>query len=459
MGKSQGKRTGRPGRGTRQASSAAKWSCIRREIQREVKEALRLATRVWELAEPPFREQRSAKLIADYLTTGGFRVSFPIKSVPTAFKATRGKGRPGIGFLGEYDALPDCGLKKGTWGHGCGHNLLGLASAVGAVVAARILAAEGRRGRMVYWGCPAEEVLAGKVYMARDGAFRGLDACLTWHPSDRTAVNAAGGAALDSLAFEFHGCTAHGAHADRGRSALDAAILTDVAANYLREHVPDNVRIHCVLPRAGKAPNVVPEYAKAWYYVRGRDRAEVAAVTGRLILCARGAAMATETRLKVNRLTGVYSRLVNESLAQAVRDNLIAVGSPRATADDRRRVRQLHKEPQFDTTVRRDIPAEPSKASSDEDNVSWLAPLGVLNMTCVSKGVSGHHRDYTAQSNLPFAHRGMLRAAQVLAGVAWDLAADAGLLRRVRREFARRTKGFRYDPLIPKGRRPPASGV
>lgn len=447
-------RDSRPAGRGRRAQGPAKWSGIRREARREAKEAVRLATRVWELAEPPFREEQSAKLIADYLAGRGFRVQFPIPSVPTAFRATWGRGRPAIGFLGEYDALPDCGLKKGTWGHACGHNLLGVGSAVGAVVASRMLVRHGLRGAVVYWGCPAEEALAGKVYMARDGAFRGLDACLAWHPSDRTAVNAAGGAALDSLTFEFYGRTAHGAHADRGRSALDAAVLTDVAANYLREHVPDNVRIHCVLPRGGTAPNVVPEYAKAWYYVRGKDREQVEEMTRRLTLCARGAVTATETRLRITRLTGVYSRLTNGLLAETVRDNLVAVGPPHASKADRRRVRQLGRRPEFDTHARRDIPAEAGKASSDEDNVSWLAPLGAFNMACVPKGVSGHHRDYTAQSNLPFAHRAMVRAAQVLAGVAWDLMAEPRLLRRVRRQFSQGTKRFRYDPLVPKGQRP-----
>jgi aminobenzoyl-glutamate utilization protein B len=432
-----------------------KKKAVREAVRREAPEARRLAARIWQLAEPPFREEESAGLIAGYLAGCGFRVRRPIRSVPTAFKATRGDGRPAIGFLGEYDALPDCGLKKGTYGHACGHNLLGVGSAVAAVACARLLEAAERAGTVVYWGCPAEEILAGKVYMARDGAFRGLDACLAWHPGDRTAANAAGGSALDSLVLEFRGQTAHGAYADRGRSALDAAVLADVAVNYLREHVPDNVRIHSVFPEGGRAPNVVPEYAKAWYYVRGKDRAEVDDISRRVLLCARGAVMATETRLRVTKLTGVYNRLRSQSLAELVRDNLVLMGAPRATQSDRRRVQDLGKKLEFDQAVRRDVPDTPGKASSDEDNVSWLAPLTSFSMACVPKGVRGHNREYTAQSNLPFAHRGMLRAAEVLAAVAWNLATDAKSLRRVRAEFAKGTKGFRYGPLIAKGQRPP----
>ena len=436
-------------------TQALKRKAIRAAAARESEAAARLASQVWELAEPGFREVESAQLVAAYLTGRGFRVTYPIRAVPTSFKATSGKGKPVIGFLGEYDALPDCGLKKGQYGHACGHNLLGVGAAVGAVASARLLREAGREGTVVFWGCPAEELLAGKVYMARDGAFRGLDACLTWHPSNRTIVSAAGDAALDSLTFEFYGQTAHGAYAQAGRSALDGAMLTDVAANYLREHVPDNVRMHSVIPAGGMAPNVVPEYAKIWYYVRGKDRAEVEEISRRLILCAKGAAMATETKLKATKLTGVYSRLRNQPLAELLRDNLLLIGAPRPTPDDGRRVKKLGKKPDFDVAVHKDLPETASKASSDQDNVSWLAPLGCFGMTCVSKGVRGHNREYTAHSNLPFAHRGMLHAAEVLAAVAWDLCTDAALFRRVRAEFTKGTKGFRYDPLIPKGQRPP----
>ncbi len=428
---------------------------VRALVAREEKEAVQVAGRVWELAEPGFRETESARAIADYLASRGLRVTWPIRSVPTAFKAVAGKGKPVVGILGEYDALPDCGAKKGTFGHACGHNLLGVGSAVGAVVAARLLRDQGRSGSVVYWGCPAEEVLAGKVYMARDGAFRGLDACLTWHPSHRTVVSAAGDSAMDSLTFEFFGQTAHGAYAEGGRSALDGAMLTDVAANYLREHVPDNVRMHSVIPDGGMAPNVVPGYARIWYYVRGRNREQVDAIARRLVLCAKGAALATETKLRVKRLTGVYSRLRNKPLAELVGENLRLMGPVRPTAEDRARVKRLGKKPEFDVAVPRESLDEQSRASSDQENVSWLAPLGCFGVTCVSRGVRGHNREYTAHSNLPFAHRGMLRAAEVMAGTAWDLLSDRALLRRVRAEFARGTKGFRYDPLIPKGQRPP----
>ncbi len=424
-------------------------------VRPEASTARRLASRIWELAEPPFIEKESAKLLADYLADRGFRVDFGIPSVPTGFRAVWGKGRPVVGILGEYDALPDCGAQKGTYGHACGHNLLGVGSAVGAVATARLLKESGKPGRVIYWGCPAEETLAGKVYMARDGAFRGMDACLAWHPGNKTVVNAAGGSALDSLVFEFFGQTAHGASAHGGRSALDAAVLTDVAVNYLREHVPDNVRIHSVIREGGNAPNVVPEYARIWYYTRAKDRAQVDDITRRVIRCARAAAMATETRVRVKKLTAVYSRLRNRALAELLRDNLVLMRAPRVTEADRQRAKAAGTEGKFNAEVDEKIGETAGKATSDEDSVSWLAPLCGFSVACVPEGVRGHHREYTAQSNLPFAHRAMLKAAQVHAATAWDLLTKPALLKKARGEFKAGTKGFRYAPLVSKRQKPP----
>jgi aminobenzoyl-glutamate utilization protein B len=440
------------------ATQKKKW--VREMVGAEKKDASRVASAVWELAEPPFQEVESSKRVAAYLAGRGFKVTWPIKSVPTAFKAEKGKGKPVIGMLGEYDALPDCGAEPGTYGHACGHHLLGVAPAAACVALAKMLEAKKKPGRVVYWGCPAEEALAGKVYMARDGAFRGLDACLTWHPSGNNRVRAMGGSALDSIAFEFFGKTAHaGGDPESGRSALDAALLMDVAVNYLREHVPENVRIHCVITDGGNAPNVVPGYAKIWYYVRCKDREQVDEVTARVIRCAKGAALATETTVRHKMLTSMYSRLRNQSMAELMLENMLLMGAPKATAADKQRVAALGKEPSFATTVMPTIPQDQGRASTDDDTVSWLAPMGGIAMACVAKGTVGHHREYTAQSDLPFAHKGMMKAAEVLAGAAWDLMTNAKVLKKAKDEFKAATKGFRFDPLIPKNQRPPIDGV
>lgn len=432
-------------------------AAVQKAVRAHAKATVELSDAIARLAEPGFEEFESARLTMEYLAERGFYVETPWRRMPTAFRAVRGKGKPAIGVLGEYDALPDCGPREGQWGHGCGHNLLGAGAAAGAAAAADLLEARDWAGRVVYYGCPAEEILAGKIYMARDGAFRDCDAILGWHPGRETAVGRCGGSALDSLLFEFRGKTAHGAYADKGRSALDGAILMDIAANYLREHVPDNVRIHMCLPEGGNAPNVVPAYARAWYYVRGKDRAQVDEVAARLKACARGAAQATGTRVGITLLTAGYNRLRNEAMGDAVGENLALFGAPRPTRRDKANVEALGKEPVFDSSVTV-AAGEPGKASSDEDAVSWLAPFGRFSVVCQSKkDITGHHRETAAQMTLPFAHRGMLRAAEVFAATICDLCADRRLLARARSEFRAKTKDFAYDPLVPKRQKPPGA--
>ncbi|NKB70503.1 MAG: peptidase dimerization domain-containing protein [Candidatus Latescibacteria bacterium] len=305
------------------------------------------------------------------------------------------------------------------------------------------------KGKIVYYGCPAEETLAGKVYMARDGAFRDIDACLAWHPADSTGVNNAGGSSLDSVVYEFFGRTAHGASAHTGRSALDGVMLTDIAANYLREHVPENVRIHSVIRNGGDAPNVVPAYAKIWYFVRGKDRDQVDEVRDRLTACARGAAQATDTKMKWSRITAVYPRLPSDPMCEAVRQNVELFGPPKASAADKKRVKELGYDGIFDGAVEKGSGSQ-MRGSTDEDNVSWLAPLGRFQVACYTKGTPGHHRDMAAQALMPFAGRALLQAAKIFAGSAVDLCGDAGLMKKVRAQFCEQTKGFTYDPIIAK---------
>lgn len=332
--------------------------------------------------------------------------------------------------------------------------MLGVAPAAGAVVAKAVLENLKSPGQIIYYGCPAEETLAGKGYMARDGAFRDMDAVLAWHPGTSTGVNNRGGSALDSLVYEFFGKTSHGASAHHGRSALDGVMLMDIAANYLREHVPENVRIHCVIRAGGDAPNVVPAYAKVWYYVRGKDRAQVDEIRKRLTKCAKGAAMATETTMKWHRIAAVYPRLPNDAMCETVRQNLELFGPPRASKQDKARVQALGYKGKFDAKIK---PGKGSqgRGSSDEDNVSWLAPMGRFQMVCYAKGTPGHHRDMTAQAAMPFAERAILQTAKVFAGSAIDLILNPERLRAARAEFEKATEGFTYDPLIPKRQKVP----
>ena len=291
--------------------------------------------------------------------------------------------------------------------------------------------------------------------MARDGAFRDLDVVLAWHPGTGTGVSNFGGSSLDSLVYEFRGRTAHGASAHNGRSALDGVMLMDVAANYLREHIPENCRIHCVIRDGGDAPNVVPAIAKVWYFVRGKDRAQVDELRERLTNCARGAALATDTDMKWHRITAVYPRLPNDTMCDLVAQNVELFGPSRASKADRTAVEKMGYKEGFNGSVTKG-PGTQGRGSSDEDNVSWLAPMGRFTVACYAKGTPGHHRDMAAQALLPFADRAVFQAAKIFAGSAVDLATRPEALRKVRSEFQKKTRGFKYDPLIPKRQKLPA---
>jgi len=417
-------------------------------------EAVDAADQIWAFAEEPLKEFRSARLVREVLERHGFRPEMDFAKLPTAFAMAFGRGRPRIGILAEYDALPDCGLEPGTWGHGCGHNLLGGGSLLAALIARRVMETRGLRGTVVLYGCPAEETLAGKVYMARDGAFANLDACLAWHPDASNRVGAGGGSAVNSYAFEFFGKTAHGASAHAGRSALDALELTDHAVNILREHIPENIRIHSVVTAGGRAPNVVPEYARSWLYVRGRDRKQVDEISKRVLKCARGAATATETRVKTTLLTACTDRLPNDAMADHLHACLKAFGPPPFDKADARQLKRLKATGELSTKIA-PIDTNRGRASSDQDNVSWLAPFTSLRVATKPKGITGHHRDTTRLGTTRAAHKGMTHAGKVLALAALSLMTDRKLLGKARREFRRRTKDFTYDPLVPTRQNPP----
>ncbi len=419
-------------------------------------EAVQVAEAIAELAEPALEEYESSKVLEEFLARNGFRVSRPWKNLPTAFRAVAGRGRPRIALLAEYDALPDCGPGPGQWGHGCGHNLLGTASGLGGIIAAEVLRKLSREGTVLVFGTPAEEALSGKVMLCEHNAFANLDAVLTWHPHRGTRVNLAGGAAMDSIVFSFRGKTAHaGGAPHEGRSALDAALLTDVAVNYLREHIPDNVRIHSVIPDGGGVPNVVPDRAKIWYYVRGRDRKQVDEMRRRVTACARGAALATETRVRTTVVDSVTERIPNRTLAQMLDALLHRCGPPRFTPPDTRAAAKISLGKKYSTKIA-PIQSEPHTASSDEDNVSWFVPLGQFLVACVPEGTVGHHREYARMIRTSGAHRGMKKAAQVLAGATLELVLNRPLLEKARAEFRKNRRGKRYNlPLTRASHKPP----
>ncbi len=427
---------------------------IRASLSRHAEQATTLALEISDLAEPPMKEFESSRKLAAFLKERGFKVSWPWKHLPTAFKAVLGIGRPQIALLAEYDALPDCGARAGLWGHGCGHNLLGAGTALAAAVAGEALSRMGAKGQVIVFGTPAEELLSGKVKMAAAGAFKGLDAVLAWHPGGNTWAGIGGGLAMDSISFSFRGQTAHaGGAPHKGRSALDAAILTDVAVNFLREHIQEQSRIHCVIPNGGKAPNVVPDRAEIWYYIRGTTRKHVDELRGKVIRCAQGAAMATETRCSLDVYDSVAERIPNRVLAEMLDAIMHRCGAPKFTPADARAAARIVPGKKFAAGID-PINTAQARASSDEDNVSWFAPLGRLSVACVPRDTTGHHRQFAAASRAAGAMRGMVKAAEYLAAGTVELVLSAELLKASQQEFRKNMNGKKYKLPKPSGVNP-----
>jgi len=437
-----------------------------------VPEIRRLSHTLWDYSETALHETRSAALLADLLEAEGFRVERGVAGMPTAFVATWGEGRPRIGILAEYDALPGVGNeavperspREGvTSGHGCGHNLFGAASVSAALAVQRTMKAQELSGTVVLYGTPAEETVVGKVYMARDELFDDLDAALEWHPSTETKVRNQTGRAMNNFSVEFFGQAAHGAHDPwNGRSALDAVELMDHGANMMREHIKPTARIHYVIPAGGEAPNVVPEYARVWYYVRDVDRPAVEKHYAWLLDIARGAALATRTRHEVTLTTGVHEYLLNRPLQEAIQANLERVGAPRFTDQEQEFARALQRsleieEKGFLSEVEplADGPGPVEGGSTDVAEVSYIVPTAGFNVTTAAAEIPWHSWAASACHGTEAGVKGAVVAAKVLALTGVDLLTDPALLERAQ-EFFREARGDEpYRSPIPEDQPPP----
>jgi aminobenzoyl-glutamate utilization protein B len=414
------------------------------------------------------RENQSAQTLAEFAQRQGFRVERGVSGLPTAFVAQFGEGRPIIGLLGEYDALPGLSQKAqpnrealadGGAGHGCGHNLLG-AAALGAAVAVKEQIASGRlKGTVRLYGCPAEETLVGKLYMARAGLFDDLDIAIAWHPGGQTAADTEGTRAQIDFRLEFRGRAAHAASNPwSGRSALDALELFTHGLNLMREHVKPSVRMHYVISDGGKVPNIVPDYAQLWCWVRDSRWTGSEEVLGRLRKVAEGAGLMAEVESKLIVNSGVPEMLVNEAGARLIQTNLERLGPVSFTAEEQQFARELQQacgvEPKgLDGSIQplRPQPADPTLGSTDVAAESWRVPTLNLRVTTVPVGVPGHAWPVVACSATSMGHRGMIHAAKVLAATAVDLFEDPTARAAIQAEFQRKAKGSTYRLLIPDG--------
>lgn len=444
----------------------------RARVDALIPEIRQMALTLWDYSEIALEETRSAALLADRLAAEGFTVERGVAGMPTAFIARWGSGRPMIGILAEYDALPGVGNeavperapREGvTSGHGCGHNLFGAASVGAALALQQTMEAQGLPGTVVLYGAPAEETVVGKVYMARDRVFDELDAALEWHPSTETEVRNQTGRAMNNFTVEFFGQAAHGAHDPwNGRSALDAVELMNHAANMMREHIEPTARIHYVIPGGGEAPNVVPEYAKVWYYVRDVDRPSVEAHYAWLLDIARAAALATRTEHKVTMITGVHEMLLNRPLQEALQANLEAVGPPRLTDEDQEFARALQRslgieEKGYETAIE-PLASEPGPVeggSTDVAEVSYIVPTAGFRVTTAAADIPWHSWAASACHGTEAGIQGAVVAAQVLTLTGVDLLTDPGLVERAQAFFDQASGGREYVSPLPEGQTPP----
>jgi aminobenzoyl-glutamate utilization protein B len=437
-------------------------------VENHKAEIIALSDQVWGFAELALQEVRSAKALADYAEAQGFTVERGVAGLPTAFVASYGQGRPIIGILGEYDALPGLSqkaqsakeaLEPGAPGHGCGHNLLGTA-ALGAALAVKDLMAAGKlKGTVRFYGTPAEEAVGGKIYMAREGVFNDLDVCLNWHPDEKTKVAVDSSQAIVDFIVEFSGKTAHAAGDPwNGRSAVAAMELFTTGLNRMREFVKPSVRMHYSIVKGGDVPNVVPAYAKLWCWLRDSKGAGVQQLLARARKIAEGAAMMTETESKITMQGGDWETLVNMAGAKVVYANLEWLGPVPFTPEEQEFAKEIQRatgvEPKgLESKVRpwAEPKPDPEGGSTDVGDVSWVVPMLGVSVTTAPLDAPWHAWPTVACAGMSIGHKGLVYAAKAMATTMIDLYEDAKLLQAVQAEFKEKTKGVVYKPFAPDG--------
>ncbi|HTE56828.1 MAG TPA: amidohydrolase, partial [Kofleriaceae bacterium] len=388
----------------------------------------------------------------------------------TAFVATAGSGSPVVALFAEYDALPGLSqvagkskkqaVAEGAAGHGCGHNLLGTAGVAAAIAANRERVARRLPGTVQLFGTPAEELLFGKTFMIRAGAFRKADVALAWHPDDHNRVTNRTRLAATAVEVEFFGRSAHAAAAPwLGRSALDALVLFDHAIALMREHVLPTARIHRVVRDGGEAPNIIPDHTRGEYWLRDSSGESVEEMLRRLRKAADGAALATETRAEVHLSFSVRDPVPNDPLDAVLQRELERVGPPAFDAKDVGFARALQKEMGLEqaglaTTVMPYARGNGGTASSDIGDVSAVIPLAELNAATRPLGTTAHHWVQTSCAAHPLGYKGMAVAAKVLAASAVDLLGNPALVKAARKDFQVQTRGRSYVSKLPPGARP-----
>jgi aminobenzoyl-glutamate utilization protein B len=423
------------------------------------------ALQIWEYAEVGYKEVKSAALHVQHLKDAGFTVETGVAGIPTAFVATYGTGSPAIGILAEYDALPGINQSASAErdpivgknaGHACGHHLFGTASVSAGIAIKDLIAAGKLKGTIKVFGTPAEEGGSGKVFLVRAGLFNNLDAVIHWHPDDANAITTTSALANKSAKFKFYGISAHAAAApDQGRSALDAVEAMDNMVNMMREHVPQETRIHYVITNGGKAPNVIPDFAEVYYYVRHPRRKEVVEIFDRVVKAAEGAALGTGTKFSYDIIGGTHDLLINKTLAETMQANLDKVGGVNYTEAEiafAKKIQPTMVAPVDIATAAQVKPlnyiSEGNSGSTDVGDVSYALPTVGLRAATWVPGTAAHSWQAVASGGTEIGTKGMLVASKTMAMTAIDLMSNPVLLAKAMEEFIKSKGDYKYKALL-----------
>lgn len=427
-----------------------------------------VAMKIWDLAELGYLEKESSALLQEELQKQGFQITSGVAGIPTAFEASYGSGTPIIGIMGEFDALPGVSQEaipekkprtSTNNGHACGHHLFGTGSMAAAIAVKEWLAENGKSGTIKFFGTPAEEGGAGKVYMAKAGLFDDVDVMLHWHPSDGNGASASSSLANKSAKFRFYGEAAHAAGSPQnGRSALDAVEAMSHMVNMMREHIPMESRIHYVITSGGEAPNVVPAYAEVFYYCRHPEMNVVRSLFEKLVTIAEAAAKGTFTEMDYEVIHGLYNVLPNETLSRIMHSNLEKVGGVSYTPDELAFAEKLKLT--FPEAAKKDLATseaiQPFKVqergsggSTDVGDVSWHTPTAGMRAATWVPGTSAHTWQAVAAGGTDIGVKGMIVAAKTMAMTAIDIYNDPSICKTAKEELLRRRgKDFNYQPLL-----------
>lgn len=453
------------------------------------KKIMEISDKIWYFAELGLVEYKSSGLLIKTLEENGFSVQKGVASMPTAFIASWGEGSPIIGVQGEYDALPGISQKVATYrepliegapGHGCGHNIHGVTALAAAIATKFIMENNGIRGTIRYYGTPAEETYSGKMFMVRDGFYNDVDAVLSHHPGSTNYAGLGSSLAMNSVKFHFHGVSSHAAYTPfLGKSALDALELMNTGVNFMREHIIQEARIHYVVEDGGMQPNVVPPYARSWYYIRAPEREQVNHLFEWVKKIADGADLMARTTHEVEFIEGVYDLLPNKTLSDIVTSNMREVGAPDYSAKEMKFAEELSEtvsredkieelrlsrrpnwEDLIDVAIDREIldPWDEGivwPGSTDVGDVSWNAPTIEFNTSTYVLGTGAHSWQVVACSGSAIGHKSLLFASKTMAGSIIDLLTKPELLKKAQVELKERKAGRKYIPPVPRDLKPP----